>query len=112
MVPVVDLAVHSLAVCLSVGSEVSAATQPSSTPSAAAAVSAFQGRQLAPPSFASTPRDLYSVPIVTTASYVMAGNVLPSKLLPIRHSWLSLYSSAFSIPFVSFNWRDKLCESL
>ena len=89
---------HSLAVCLSVGSEVSAVTQPSSAPAAAGAVSAFQGRQLAPPSFASTPRDLYSsMPIVTTASYVMAGNVLPSKLLPVYNTicFLTLLQHTF-----------------
>lgn len=54
-------------------SEVSVA-QPPTTPAAGA----IQGRQLAP-TFANTPRDIYSstMPIVTTASYVMAGNVLP-----------------------------------
>ncbi|KAK7476919.1 hypothetical protein BaRGS_00031858 [Batillaria attramentaria] len=49
-----------------------AATQPATPPSA------FQGR-LAGPAYASSARDpvTYSVPIVSTASYVVAGNVLP-----------------------------------
>ncbi|XP_070199264.1 probable RNA-binding protein 46 isoform X3 [Littorina saxatilis] len=52
-------------------------TNPSAAAVAAAAASAYpQGRQLAPPTYASTPRDLY-MPVVTTASYVMAGNVMP-----------------------------------
>ncbi|XP_076450587.1 APOBEC1 complementation factor-like isoform X2 [Babylonia areolata] len=62
-------------------SEVSTVTQSSSTPSAAAAaaVGAFHGGPLAPLTFASTSRSLYStsMPIVTTASYVVTGNVLP-----------------------------------
>lgn len=69
---------HIKSICdicvMSLGSE-APATQPA-TPS-----SAYQSRQLAP-AFASSARDITfsSVPIVSTASYVVAGNVLPSKL--------------------------------